>query len=251
MQYLRFSAHEQIFYGLVNKQNKIEQLSGNEPGNFQATGKEFDFSEVKLLAPCEPSKVICVGLNYRKHAEELNLSLPEEPIIFLKPNSSIIGPEDFIILPAQSKQVDFEAELAIVIGTKAKNISERSAKDCIWGYTCLNDVTARNIQKKDGQWTRAKSFDTFCPLGPWIESNLDPNNLEISLLLNGEKKQFASTSDLIFSVDYLVSFVSQIMTLYPGDIISTGTPSGISTLKTGDKVEVSISGIGSLINYVN
>ena len=197
-----------------------------------------------------PTKIVAVGLNYKKHAHELNMQIPEEPIIFLKPATSIIGHLDKIIYPAQSKQVDYEAELAIVIKDKTRNILPAEAKKHILGYTCLNDVTARDLQKKDGQWTRAKSFDTFCPIGPYIEDDLDTADLKIELLLNGKIKQSSSTKDFIFDIDYIVSFVSQIMTLYPGDIITTGTPEGVGPMQIGDKVEVRIEGIGSLINYV-
>lgn len=251
MRYIRFSHNNQLHYGLLRNDNKVEHLIGNNPDSFQTTGNYFQLSEVKLLPPCEPSKIVCVGLNYHKHAAELGLHLPDEPVIFLKPTSSIIGPEDNIILPSQSSQVDYEAELAVVIGRKAQNISEQQSGDYIWGYTCLNDVTARDIQNKDTQWTRAKSFDTFCPIGPWIKSGISVDNLNISLLLNGETKQAASTRDMIFSVPKLISFVSRVMTLYPGDIISTGTPSGIGALKVGDKVEIFISELGTLVNYVS
>lgn len=251
MRYIRFSHNNQLHYGLLRNDNKVEHLIGNNPDSFQTTGNYFQLSEVKLLPPCEPSKIVCVGLNYHKHAAELGLHLPDEPVIFLKPTSSIIGPEDNIILPSQSSQVDYEAELAVVIGRKAQNISEQQSGDYIWGYTCLNDVTARDIQNKDTQWTRAKSFDTFCPIGPWIKSGISVDNLNISLLLNGETKQAASTRDMIFSVPQLISFVSRVMTLYPGDIISTGTPSGIGALKVGDKVEIFISELGTLVNYVS
>jgi len=191
---------------------------------------------------------VAIGLNYRDHAEELNLALPEEPLLFLKPASSVIGPGDRIVLPPHSARVDYEAELAIVIGKTAKNVSRGQAGDYIQGYTCLNDVTARDLQTKDGQWTRSKGFDTFCPIGPWIETEIDPSDLKIELLLNGEAKQQSRTSNLIFNSLQLVEFITGVMTLLPGDVIATGTTSGIGPMKDGDKVEVRIEGIGSLIN---
>lgn len=193
-----------------------------------------------------PTKIICVGLNYKDHAKELNMPLPEEPILFMKPISSLIGPEDSIIYPKMSKRVDYEAELAIII----KNIEENEVMDYIEGFTCLNDVTARDLQKKDGQWTRAKSFDTFCPIGPKVVKGINPNNVKIQSFLNGELKQDSNTSNFIFKVEELVSFISKIMTLTPRDIIATGTPSGIGPMKKDDIIEIKIEGIGTLRNYV-
>jgi len=198
----------------------------------------------------KPSKIVAVGLNYIDHAKELNMKLPDEPIIFLKPGSSVIFNNEKIKYPKMSKQVDYEAELAVVIGKKCKNVSEKNAKKYILGYACLNDVTARDLQKKDGQWTRAKSFDTFCPLGPRIVSGINPANLKIELFLNGELKQSSNTKNLIFKIGELVSFISKIMTLEKYDVIATGTPVGVGPVKIGDKIEVKIEKIGTLINYV-
>ncbi|MFH1540393.1 MAG: fumarylacetoacetate hydrolase family protein [Elusimicrobiota bacterium] len=202
----------------------------------------------------KPSKIVCVGLNYIDHAKELNMNLSrrtEEPIIFLKPPSTVIFSNKKIKYPKMSKQVDYEAELAIVIGRKCKNVSEEESKKYILGYTCLNDVTARDIQKKDGQWTRAKSFDTFCPLGPHIVSGIaNPNNLKIELYLNGKLKQSSNTKNLIFKVEKLVSFISKIMTLEKYDVIATGTPAGVGPVKIGDKIEIKIEKIGTLTNWV-
>ncbi|MFH0948289.1 MAG: fumarylacetoacetate hydrolase family protein [Elusimicrobiota bacterium] len=202
----------------------------------------------------KPSKIICVGLNYIDHAKELgmnSLRRTDEPIIFLKPPSAIIFNNEKIKYPNSSKQVDYEAELAIVIGKKCKNVSEKDAKKYILGYTCLNDVTARDLQKKDGQWTRAKSFDTFCPLGPHIISGIaNPNNLKIELYLNGELKQSSNTKNLIFKVEKLVSFISKIMTLEKYDVIATGTPVGVGPVQIGDKIEVKIEKIGTLTNWI-
>jgi len=205
---------------------------------------------VKLLAPCRPGKVVAVGLNYHDHASEMGLAVPAEPIIFLKPPSSVTGPNETIIYPAMSEQVDFEAELGVVIRDWCSNISADQAKDHILGYTCANDVTARDLQRVDGQWTRAKSFDTFCPIGPWIETDLDTKDLLVESYLNGKLRQSARTSQLIFPVNYLVSFVSKIMTLTPGDLIITGTSAGTGPMRPGDQIEVRIEGIGSLINVV-
>lgn len=239
MKLARFKANDEVFSGRLIQDELITESE-----------RHFRVGDVKLLPPCIPTKIVAVGLNYRDHAAEMNLPLPDEPIIFLKPATSIIGPGDEILLPAQSSRVDFEAELAIVIGKEARNIAEADAHHYILGYTCLNDVTARDLQQKDGQWTRAKSFDTFCPIGPWIETSVDPSDLEIQLLLNGTKKQWSRTSNLIFNCFEIVEFVSSVMTLMPGDVIATGTTSGIGPMKAGDAVEVRIEGIGSLLNTV-
>ena len=197
-----------------------------------------------------PSKIIAAGLNYKDHAQELGMKIPDEPLIFFKPPSSVVGHEQKIILPDASEQIDYEAELAIVIGKQCKNISVGEAKDHIEGYTCANDITARDLQNKDGQWSRAKGFDTFTPLGPRIAKDIDSLNLDIKLLLNGEVKQSSNTSQMIFNVFELVSFVSKIMTLYPGDVILTGTPPGIGPISSGDRIEVQIQGVGNLVNFV-
>ncbi|MGC9444115.1 MAG: fumarylacetoacetate hydrolase family protein [Candidatus Methanospirareceae archaeon] len=198
----------------------------------------------------QPTKVVLVGLNYRDHARELKMELPEEPIIFLKPPTALIGPEEFIIYPAQSTRVDYEAELAVVMKNTCRNVEPDAVMDFVEGFTCLNDVTARDLQRKDVQWTRAKSFDTFCPVGPRIVSNIDPNNVRIQSYLNGELRQDSTTTNFIFRVEELVSFLSKVMTLHPGDIIATGTPSGIGALQRGDTIEIVIAGIGTLRNYV-
>ena len=198
----------------------------------------------------KPTKIVLVGLNYKDHAKELKMPLPEEPILFMKPVTTLIGPGDNIIYPLQSKRVDYEAELAVVIKDKIKNIKENEVIQHIEGFTCLNDVTARDLQKKDVQWVRAKSFDTFCPIGPEIVKDIDPNNVKIESFLNDELKQDSNTSHFIFKVEELVSFISKVMTLNPGDIIATGTPSGIGAMKKGDKIEIRIEGIGTLRNYV-
>ncbi|MEE8575381.1 MAG: fumarylacetoacetate hydrolase family protein [Thermodesulfobacteriota bacterium] len=214
-------------------------------------GESFPLADVKLLAPVLPSKIVAIGLNYRAHAAEFNNELPAEPLFFIKPSTSVIGPGDEIVYPSHmSRRVDFEAELAVVIGKTAKDVSAKAAGDYILGYTCFNDVTARDLQKTDRQWSRAKGFDTFAPIGPWIETELDTADLRIEAYLDGEQKQDTSTSDMIFSVPTLVAFVSHAVTLLPGDVIATGTPSGVGKMKPGAKIEIRIEGIGSLINSV-
>ncbi len=227
------------------------QLVGNPFDKIEESNILINLENTKILSPVLPRKIIAVGLNYKDHAEELKFPIPEEPVLFMKPSTTVIGHKEYIILPPQSKRVDYEAELGIIIGKKCYNVSEREAKNYIFGYTCLNDITARDLQKKDGQWIRAKSFNTFCPMGPCIATNIDVDNLEIKLKLNGEVKQHSNTRNLIFKCEELVSFVSNIMTLYPGDVIATGTPSGIGPLKEGDVVEVEIEKIGTLCNYVS
>lgn len=212
-------------------------------------GEVLAIEDVELLAPCQPSKIVCVGLNYVEHARELKMLLPDEPVIFLKPPSAAIGPGAEIVVPKSSQRVDYEGELGVVIGKRCKSIAADDAEKHILGYTCFNDVTARDLQQKDGQWTRAKSFDTFAPFGPWIAS-IDPKDADIKTRVNGEVKQSSNTSDLIFGVPSLVEFISNIMTLEPGDIIATGTPPGVGPLEKGDVVEVEIEGIGLLKNRV-
>ncbi len=211
---------------------------------------EVSFSDVRMLSPVSPTKIVALGLNYRDHAEETGLPVPDEPLIFLKPPSAVIGSGETILIPKGVGRVDYEAELAVVIGRRCKNVSEKEASKYILGYTCFNDVTARHLQKKDGQWTRSKSFDTFAPIGPWISTNLDPTDLAIRLYLNSELRQNSRTSRMIFNVYHVVSFVSRVMTLEPGDVIATGTPSGIGPIRDGDEVVVEIEGIGKLVNYV-
>jgi 2-keto-4-pentenoate hydratase/2-oxohepta-3-ene-1,7-dioic acid hydratase in catechol pathway len=243
MRLVRFQVDDKTFAGRIDGKKILPLGEGT-------SARQYSLDEVRLLAPCSPCKIVAVGLNYRDHAEEMKFELPDEPLLFMKPSTSIIGPGDPIMLPPQSRRVDYEAELAVVIAKTARNVPYENARDFILGYTCLNDVTARDLQQKDGQWTRAKGFDTFCPIGPWIETDLDASDLPISLLLNGEVKQESRTSNLIFNSFRLVEFISHIMTLMPGDVIATGTTSGIGPMKQGDTVEVRVEGIGSLINPV-
>ncbi len=234
----------------VVEQEKVIELAGDIFGPYKKTGRSFSQGQIILEAPCQPTKIVCLGLNYKDHAAEFNSDLPKEPLLFLKPASAIIGPGAPIICPPQSKRVDYEAELGVVIGQKANHISASEASNYVLGYTCLNDVTARDLQQKDGQWTRAKGFDTFCPLGPAIETDLDPSDLTVEAWLNGERKQASSTANLIFDVEYLLEYISGVMTLVPGDVIATGTPSGVGPLSAGDEIEIRVQGIGGLINPV-
>lgn len=215
-------------------------------------GVEMGLKEIELLAPSEPSKIVCIGLNYREHARELNKKVPDEPIIFLKPPTAVISPGANIIYPRQSKRMDYEGELGVVISRSCKDVSARDADQYILGYTCFNDITARDLQHKDGQWTRAKSFDTFAPFGPWIAEarSMDLGNASILTRVNGEVKQKSNTSDLIFNVPKLIEFISGVMTLLPGDVIATGTPPGVGPVQKGDVIEVEIAGIGVLRNHV-
>lgn len=204
----------------------------------------------ELLTPVVPTKIVCVGINYRGHAKEMGHEIPAEPVIFLKPPTSINHPGGEIRIPAGVGRVDFEAELAAVIGRRTHGATPKEAASNILGYTCANDVTARELQQRDGQWIRAKGFDGFCPLGPWVETDVDPDDLRIQSFVNGEPRQDGRTSDMIFGVHELVSFISNVMTLVPGDVVLTGTPSGIGPLVPGDEVEVRIEGVGSLVNTV-
>jgi 2-keto-4-pentenoate hydratase/2-oxohepta-3-ene-1,7-dioic acid hydratase in catechol pathway len=250
MRVVRFRKGAKARYGILDSDDTIRPLAG-DPYELRAEQTEsFLLREVDLLAPCEPAKVIGVGLNYRDHAVEMGFPLPEEPMLFLMPGTSVIGPGEKILYPEMSAQVDYEGELGVVIGRRASHVSREEAGEYILGYTCANDVTARDLQMRDGQFTRAKGFDTFAPLGPWIETDLDPAALTVETFLNGERKQVSSTEQLVFDPFSLVSFLSKIMTLLPGDAIMTGTPAGIGPMVPGDRVEVRIQGIGALINEV-
>ena len=241
--------------GTVTKWGVIEgeavrEMDGEPFTHFHLASKTKMMGEVRLLSPCLPSKIVALGLNYRDHAEEMKFAIPKEPLLFLKPSTSVIGPGDAIRYPKMSKRVDYEAELAVVIGKVAKNVSEERAGEYVLGYTCLNDVTARDLQPQNGQWTTAKSFDTFAPIGPWIVTDVDPSRLDVASYLNGERHQHSNTKNLIFGPRQLVSFISRVMTLLPGDVIATGTPSGIGPMTVGDKIDVVIEGIGILSNHV-
>ena len=256
MKIMRFLKDAQEKTGLLENNHVIELscscLEAINSPNIDELKKDkfYRVEDVKVRPPVLPSKVVCVGLNYTDHAAELNMELPEEPVIFIKPPTSVAGHLDNIIYPGSSNQVDYEGELGIVLSKEARNVKSEAAADFIGGYTVLNDVTARDLQRKDGQWTRAKSFDTFCPIGPCIETDLDPMDQNISLKLNGEFKQKSNTKNMIFNVYELVEFISSIMTLKPGDVIATGTPPGVGPMNIGDTVEVEIEGIGTIKNFV-
>jgi len=249
---LRFAYEQKTSYGMI-KNGMVEEINGSL-GNvidkdYTFSGNTYPLEKIKLLPSSYPSKVLCLGLNYRSHAEELGLPAPLQPIIFMKPSTAVIGHKESILYPPQSKRVDYEAELAVIIGKKCYRVDRAQALDYVVGYSCANDITARDLQPKDGQWTYSKSFDTFAPLGPWIETGLDnPESLQVSGYLNGKLVQDGFTADHVFTVDYLIHYISHCMTLLPGDVIMTGTPSGIGPMEKGDVFKVSISGIGELEN---
>jgi 2-keto-4-pentenoate hydratase/2-oxohepta-3-ene-1,7-dioic acid hydratase in catechol pathway len=245
----RFALGDRVLWGAVLG-DEVQFLVGPTEGAEETMAGAVPLADVRWLAPVAPTKIVAVGLNYRDHAEELEMALPDEPILFLKPSTSVVGPDDEIQVPAGAGQIDYEGELAVVIGKPTRNVSAADAADYILGYTCANDVTARDLQKKDGQWTRAKSFDTFCPLGPWIETELDASAAHIETLVNGKVVQSSDTSQMVFGVPQLVEFISGVMTLFPGDVIMTGTPPGVGPMKAGDMVMVRIEGIGELVNSV-
>jgi len=248
MKIARFFADSMVRYGIVEGDDIIELVDGDIPSEEDAV--VYLLPEVTLLAPTAPSKVVCVGLNYTDHAKEVGMELPGAPMLFLKPSTSVIGPDENIVYPAMSERVDYEGELAVVISQEARHVSPDEAEDYILGYTCLNDVTARDLQIADIQFTRAKSFDTFCPIGPWIDTDIDPTSVAIETRVNDKTVQTSNTKHLNWDVFELVSFVSRIMTLLPGDVIATGTPAGIGPLEPEDRVDVTIAGIGTLSNRV-
>ena len=238
-------------YGLIEGENVIE-ISGPPWGQWSRGSRSSRFADLRLLAPVEPSKIVCIGRNYAAHAAELGNEVPKEPLMFLKPPSSIIGPEEAIVLTKYSQKVEHEGELAMVIGRRCSQLSDaEDALSFVLGYTCLNDVTARDLQKSDVQFTRGKGFDTFCPVGPHIETALDPSNVLVETYINGARRQSGFTSLMIYSPAFLVRWISRMMTLMPGDVIATGTPAGVGPLVAGDTVEVSVAGVGVLRNPVH
>ena len=259
MRIVRFSAPAELgvgsdpLFGILNDQESILVLRGDPIySGIVPQDKTLKLSDVKLLAPVIPrSKVVCIGKNYADHAAEMGSVVPTEPIIFIKPNTSVIGPNETIVWPKMSERVDHEVELAIVIGRICKEVPAAKANDVIYGYTIANDVTARDLQKKDGQWSRAKSFDTFCPLGPWIETEFIPKDQKITATLNGEVKQSSVLSEMIFKIPQIIEFVTNVMTLLPGDVILTGTPAGIGPMPAGASISVAIEGLGTLTNKVS
>lgn len=261
MKIARYRAEDGIAFGILDDSDatappELVELVGDPlMGSYETTGRRIALSAVQLLAPVIPrSKVVCVGKNYADHVAEMREvtggEATPDPLLFLKPNTSVIGPDEFIVRPSMSNRVEFEGELAVVIGVVAKEVPESRALDVIYGFTCANDVTARDLQISDGQWARAKGFDTFCPLGPMIETDLDLSDTRIETRVNGEVKQRASTADLMHSIARIVSYASYAFTLLPGDVILTGTPAGVGPLVSGDTVEVDIAGVGVLRNLV-
>jgi len=239
-----------VRYGLIEGDEVVPLTAAPYQGIHPEPGVRYGLDEVELLVPTEASKVVCVGQNYRKHAEEMGKPVPPEPLIFIKPSTALNAHNRPILLPPDSKEVHYEAELGLVIGRRLKNVSEAEATEAIFALTCINDVTARDIQRREVQHTRSKSYDTFACVGPWMVTELSPADLAIAARVNGAVKQDSRTADMIFSPARLVSFISRIMTLLPGDLISTGTPSGVGPLKAGDVVEVELEGIGTLSNPV-
>ncbi len=249
MRIIRFRAGGAPRFGVV-EDDRIREITGDVYTRFRETRKKYPLKHVRFLPPTEPSKIVGVGLNYRDHAAELGFELPDEPVIFIKPGTAVLPHLGKILFPKVSNRLDYEAELAIVIGRYAREVPAKTAARYILGYTCFNDVTARDLQRKDGQWTRSKSFETFAPVGPWVETDLDPRDAPIRAYLNGELKQHSNTANCIFDVPAMVSFITRVMPLFPGDIIATGTPSGIGPMRPGDTIEIEVEGIGRLRNMV-
>ncbi|MCH8530154.1 MAG: fumarylacetoacetate hydrolase family protein [Saccharospirillum sp.] len=245
--YIRYNYNNQAHYGFL-EDGVIKRLNGTLFNHTGLSDESLELSSVKLLPPCQPTKVICVGLNYRDHAEEMNETLPEAPLLFLKPPTTVIAHHDAIVAPEGTGRLDYEAELAIVIGVEAKNVSVTESADYIFGFTCANDFTARDIQLSDKQWTRGKSFDTFCPLGPGIVKTINQNDASIELTVNGEIRQQSNINKFIFGPNEIVSYISRHMTLLPGDVILTGTPHGVGPVNSGDVMSVTIDGVGTLTN---
>ena len=249
MTIIRFQTPTGPQFGILEGET-IYRAEGGYATGFRRGEAVGELSQITLLSPCQPTKIVALGRNYAAHAAEHGADVPSQPLIFLKPPSAVIGPGEPIVCPPQSKQVEHEAELAVVIGRPARRVTAAHAWGYILGYTCANDVTARDLQRSDGQWSRAKGFDTFAPLGPWIVTELDPGDLAVTCRVNGQVKQQASTADMVFKIAQLVEFITAAMTLEPGDVILTGTPEGVSPIQPGDVVEVEIQGIGALRNPV-
>lgn len=249
MKIVRAKWNDECFYAALDG-DVLRPLRGEPFERIEEDGRSVPLAQAQLLVPCRPGKIVAVGLNYLDHIKEMNDPMPDEPVIFIKPASAVIGPGEAIVCPKRSSRVDYEAELAAVIGKRCKNVTAQDAPQYILGYTCLNDVTARDIQPIDGQWTRAKGFDTFAPIGPCIETEFDPTDAPIQSALNGRVCQDGNTSMMMRSVSELVAFISGVMTLEPGDVVTTGTPEGVGPMQPGDTVEVRIGGIGTLANPV-
>ncbi|MGG4498388.1 fumarylacetoacetate hydrolase family protein [Brevibacillus reuszeri] len=252
---IRYERNGKVKHGwMVEADQKVRVIEGDiykiQSAKPIMTGLELSLDEIAIKAPSEPSKVVCIGVNYRDHAEEMGIELPKEPLMFLKPSTTVVGPHEPIVYPKLTANLHYEGELAVIIKKEAKRVKAEDADDYILGCTCAIDVTARDLQMSDGQWTRSKSFDTFCPLGPAIAAKLDYQNLRIVTRVNGEVRQDSNTNQMVFTIPQIVEAVSAVMTLLPGDVILTGTPPGVGELKPGDEISVSIEGIGTLITHV-
>ncbi|WP_026328756.1 fumarylacetoacetate hydrolase family protein [Streptomyces sulphureus] len=256
MRIARFSLDGTVGFGVVEGDAETEGgpvldiIKGHPFAEFERSGKKIPLSQVRLLPPVLPNKVVAVGRNYAEHARELGNEVPDVPVVFFKPSTSVSGPGDPIVHPSFSSEVHYEAELAVVIGRLCKDVPKERARDVVLGYTCANDVTARDVQRSEDQWARAKGFDTSCPLGPWTETDLEPSDLGLMCTVNGEQRQLGRTSDMVRSVEDLIVHITEAMTLLPGDVILTGTPAGVGPLRVGDEVAVTIEGIGTLTNKV-
>ncbi len=249
MRIVRFAVGKQPRYGVI-EDGVVREVQGDIFGKFRVTRKQHSLARIKFLAPTQPSKIVGVGLNYRDHAAELKHEVPDEPIMFLKPPTALLPHRGKIVYPKSCGRLDYEAELGIVIKRTARSVPVEKALRYVLGYVCFNDVTARDLQRKDGQWTRGKSFDTFAPIGPWVETELDLSDAPIRAYLNGVIRQDSNINEFIFDVPYLIHFISTVMTLHPGDIIATGTPSGVGPMQPGDTVEIEVGGIGRLSNTI-
>ena len=250
MKVARFSQGDEVRFGVLDGPELVVLKGHPIVNGYEPSGERVPLKEVKLLAPSIPSKIVCVGKNYPAHIDEMGMAADAEPALFLKPSSAIVGPGDNIFLPQQSGQVELEVELALVIGALTRNVSPEDALQYVWGFTVANDVTARDLQASDAQWMRSKSFDSFCPIGPWLETEFIPEDQMIESRINGEVVQSSTIDQMIFTVPQIISYVSHNMTLLPGDVIITGTPAGITKINSGDIVECEVEGVGTLINHV-
>jgi 2-keto-4-pentenoate hydratase/2-oxohepta-3-ene-1,7-dioic acid hydratase in catechol pathway len=250
MRIVRYQDGTRPAWGVLDDDRDIRTATGSPFVDLEPGEKVGSLDEALLLAPVGPSKIVCVGRNYREHAAEFSNPVPEEPLLFLKPSSAIVGPGDDVIYPALSRRLDHEAELVVVIGRTAHRVGSAEAWSVVGGYSCGNDVTARDIQKSDGQWTRGKGFHTFCPLGPWVETDFDPSDVRVSCTVDGETRQDGRTSAMIFDIPYLIEYISQFTRLEPGDVIMTGTPEGVGPVEVGNTMTVEVEGLGSLTNRV-
>lgn len=248
---IRFEGGGRPAWGVLTEDREVRSATGTPFVDLQPGEAIGSIDDVRLLAPVTPSKIICVGRNYREHAAEFSNPVPEEPLLFLKPPSAIVGPGDEVIYPALSQRVDHEAELCVVIGRAAHRVRAADASSVVGGYTCGNDVTARDIQKSDGQWTRGKGFHTFCPLGPWVETDFDPSDVRVTCTVNDEPRQDGRTSAMIFDIPYLIEYISRFTLLEPGDVIMTGTPEGVAPVEVGDTMTIEVEGLGRLSNKVS